>query len=518
MRGSIPSSFFDESNQGFQRRKIERFRSPESGHRTTKEHYETNQDMTDVGIPPFLQNSYLQGTPPPKVTQLRPWQKELLLSDDWKSNKNAIILVPTSGGKTLAADVAFAQQLEQDPESKMIFSLPFVSLASEKALEYRSRFNKFHVRPFYQNVGGMDFRRGNIAVCTFEKVHSLLNSAIRDGYISKFKVIVIDEIHMIGESERGAVIESIIVKLLLLRPHINIRIIGLTATLNVADVKRISTWINGFSYVCSQRPSPIKNYFKASNGDLYILENGVQRQILKLNSIPEDNKHILHPVRTCLSQHPSSTVLVFVNTRKLTVQVALFIARHLFDENNSLPQIQQPSTRLSASRDLLIQRLSKLETGIDPNIGRCIKSGVAFHHAGMLLEERKLIEDAARDSVISIIVATTTLSAGINIRSVSRVIIYDLYRQGNILIPNSVFIQMAGRAGRNELIGGDVFILARTTNEREIQDACALSRNEIENITPQLFMSEKSSDRYFLQCLYLGLLPNVFDFRYQSLA
>jgi replicative superfamily II helicase len=53
---------------------------------------------------------------------------------------------------------------------------------------------------------------------------------------------------------------------------------------------------------------------------------------------------------------------------------------------------------------------------------------VAFHHAGLLLEERKLIEKGLRQGILNNVVATTTLSAGISIMSVSTVIIENVSR------------------------------------------------------------------------------------------
>ncbi|OHS96685.1 Type III restriction enzyme, res subunit family protein [Tritrichomonas foetus] len=572
------------SNTSRPPRKIKKLRHTQKTERIIPIEYITNAEFTEARIPPFLQNSYLIGQPPPRITSLRDWQRDLFLSKEWKENRSSIVLVPTSGGKTLAADVAIAQQLASDENSKIIYALPFVSLASEKTNEFRFRFPDFHVRPFYQNVGGHDFRRGSIAICTYEKVHSLLNCAIKDNYIEKFKTVIIDEIHMIGEGQRGAIIEAMIVKLLLLRPRVDIRIIGLTATLNKEDANRLSCWINGFTHFCAARPSRIKHYYKGSDGQLFLNDGGNSKRVVKIQSIAEDVKHILSPIRNSLKQHPSSTVLVFVNTRKQTVTVAKFIAHYLYSDNLStnttnttsinpnsssntninsnpitnanpktdadtvltnfhnnhsavssplpesmyrssnyinvngcndlnninLPILKPPDRRMQSARDFLVQRLSRTETGLDASLGECVKNGVAFHHAGMLLEERKLIEDAARDSTISVIVATTTLSAGINIRSVARVIIYDMYRMGpnrkRQLIPAAVYTQMAGRAGRDESQGGDVFVLGQFGDEQEKNDALKLSTQKLDDVQPQL-LQEGISDRFFLQCLAAGLLP-----------
>lgn len=512
LESGFPASFIDLQNFDHHRSKKKNKKNCKA-QQSIKSKYQTCQEFTEAGIPDFLQNSYLNGRPSPQITSLRPWQRELFSTPEWREQKkSAIILVPTSGGKTLAADVAIAQQLALDDKSKIIYALPFVSLASEKTTEFRARFPEHQVRPFYQNIGGPDFRRGQIAICTYEKVHSLLNCAIKDNYINQFKLVVIDEIHMIGENQRGAVIEAMIVKLLLLRPHVEIRIIGLTATLNKNDAIRLSNWIDGFIYICATRPSRIKHYYKGKDGQLFLMDKGVSKPIIKLKSIPEDTKHILNPIRNSLKQRPSSTILVFVNTRKQTIQVAEFLAKFMFHESPDLPTLKPPDKRLMAEREFLIQRLSRTETGLDPHLGFCVKQGVAFHHAGMLLEERKIIEDAGRDSIISVIVATTTLSAGINIRSVSRVIIYDIYRNDQnrkrILIPTAVYTQMAGRAGRDESQGGDVFILSQIGDEKEKNDSLKLSQQSIEDMEPHL-LADGIADRFFLQCLVSGLLNPI---------
>ncbi|KAI5537241.1 plastid DNA replication [Trichomonas vaginalis G3] len=468
-----------------------------------------DQTMTDLSIPPFLQHAYVNGLPPPKIVKLRQWQRDLISSPEWKCGKNGIILVPTSGGKTVAADIAIAQMLERDPDGKALYALPFVSLASEKTTEFKARFFKHSVRPFYQNIGGADFRRGSIAVCTFEKAHALLNSALRDGYFKKFKLIVIDEIHMINEEQRGAVIESLIEKCLLLREKHNIRIIGLTATLNESDVDKIATWIGGFKFICESRPSRIKHYFKSTNGTLYVADNGEAKKISTMKSLNDDKKHILSVIRSVLRNKKNSTVLVFVNNRKQTVSVAEYIASHIYDENPNLPSVVLPDEYLLSDRKQLIQKLSKTDTGLDESLARCVMNGVGFHHAGMLLEERKIVEEAAKNCTISVIVATTTLSAGINIRSVTRVVIYEAYRYihgiGQRLIPNSLYTQMAGRAGRDESIGGDVVVLGMNDKESELTDFSQLCSQRLEDINPHLLENDLF-DRFLLQCFSTGLL------------
>jgi replicative superfamily II helicase len=156
--------------------------------------------------------------------------------------------------------------------------------------------------------------------------------------------------------------------------------------------------------------------------------------------------------------------------------------------------------------------MARAAAGIDDAIRKCLINGVGIHHAGLLLEERKLIEDAARARILNVLVATTTLSAGVNIHSVSRVFIMGIHRwspAGDVAIPPAQFTQMVGRAGRSQNSNGEAFIYAKSTNSVEISRIAALCRHEIPNLVPHL---ASECPRFFLQCLSVGLANTTSDF------
>lgn len=79
-----------------------------------------------------------------------------------------------------------------------------------------------------------------------------------------------------------------------------------------------------------------------------------------------------------------------------------------------------------------------------------IAKGSAFHHAGLVNEQRSLVEEAFRKGLIRTVSATPTLAAGINLPAY-RVIMRDLKRytgRGMEYIPVLEYEQMTGRAGR----------------------------------------------------------------------
>jgi replicative superfamily II helicase len=128
------------------------------------------------------------------------------------------------------------------------------------------------------------------------------------------------------------------------------------------------------------------------------------------------------------------------------------------------------------------------------------------------MEERKLLEEAARSKILNVLVATTTLSAGVNIHSVSLVFVMSIYRwtpTGNVTIPATQFTQMVGRAGRLQGQSGEAIVFARTSSPlevREIVDFCAHA------IPPLASKLSAEADRFFLQSLAVGLVPDAATF------
>ena len=469
--------------------------------------FDTTDEMSDAMVPFFLQHAYLNSTP--KIQELRDWQKQLLMDERWQEGRNCVVVAPTSGGKTLIAEVAIAQLLDDQPMAKAIYALPFVALAAEKVTDFEQRFSRFSVKPFFQNVGGSDFSRGSIAVCTYEKAHSILNAAIKSGYDHKIKLVVIDEVHMIGDEARGIVCESLVMKLKALRSPP--RIVTLTATLNEQDAEKLSSCISGFRFFSGAGSLRLKHYISTPSGDVWKVDgSAVEKMNLVQKSIKEDRDFLIPLTRSAVN---GLTVIVFANTRRDTKRIACFLATHHDDVIPGVPDMVKPTDETIAKRKELIHELAKCPAGIDVELARCISKGIAFHNAGLLLEERKVVESGIREQAISIVVATTTLSAGINIPSVSRVIIHSPYRRFNntySLVPAAQFAQMAGRSGRTSHGPGDVFVIVQ--NEREKQEICDMLLKPLPSIKPpQPDTSEMYS--YVLQALSLGLASDFSSMR-----
>lgn len=104
-------------------------------------------------------------------------------------------------------------------------------------------------------------------------------------------------------------------------------------------------------------------------------------------------------------------------------------------------------------------------------LAKCVKNGIAYHHAGLVHRQKELIEDAFRDNLVKIISCTPTLAYGLNLPAF-RAVIKDLKRYGNFglaFIPILEYHQMAGRAGRpGKEKYGEAVCIASTEAEKNL--------------------------------------------------
>lgn len=131
---------------------------------------------------------------------------------------NLVYSASTSGGKSLVSEIILLRTLALNPNSKALFILPFVALCHEKAQFFKELLGALWggksgnqggkkgkskgngVGEFYGVLGGNGgLSEGvNLGVCTIEKANSLVNRMMEEGSLRGLKLVIIDELHMVG--------------------------------------------------------------------------------------------------------------------------------------------------------------------------------------------------------------------------------------------------------------------------------------------------------------------------------
>ncbi len=151
--------------------------------------------------------------------------------------------------------------------------------------------------------------------------------------------------------------------------------------------------------------------------------------------------------------------LIFTNTKRSAEKVAEDIALRSGLRSPALSKLSDDALKALPRPTRQCQRLAL-----------CIKNGTAFHHAGLTLKQREIVEDNFRKGLIKIIAATPTLAFGLDLPAY-RSIIRDLRRytsRGLQYIPVLEYLQMAGRAGRPKFDKeGEAIIIAGSEAEKD---------------------------------------------------
>jgi hypothetical protein len=153
------------------------------------------------------------GLPPPVCAVYREkglrrmysWQVDALATPGVDEGRSLVYCAPTSGGKSLVAEVLLLRSLLRAGRAAMVV-LPFVSLCEEKA-EHLGRVVAGlgrAVHKFYGTHGGR-LPQGDLGVlvCTFEKANAVVTRLIEADRLHELGCVVVDELHMLAGAPRA---------------------------------------------------------------------------------------------------------------------------------------------------------------------------------------------------------------------------------------------------------------------------------------------------------------------------
>ena len=403
--------------------------------------------IADLPIPKQLKDSYIERG----ITTLYPPQAECI-EHGLLDGANMLISIPTASGKTILAEMAIHKAVER--KGRSIYIVPLRALASEKYEDFSNKGITVGIA-----TGDLDRQDGylgsyDLIVATSEKTDALIRN--RAPWMHTISLVVIDEIHLIASEHRGATLEMVIAKLRHANP--GIQIIGLSAT--IGNPKVLAGWMEAELITSTWRPVDLRQgvYF---NGTIQFGDDGTAKQT-KNRIIPQKTKH--DDLNLCFDTiEEGGQCLLFVSSRRnaegFAKRAAKGLACNTLESLALAKQLLKTRQTTGEITDVQVNASDKRKKNPDAHLFKdnvlaaCVAQGIAFHHAGLKREERSLIEEGFRKGYISVIAATPTLAAGLNLPA-RRVIIRDYMRftdQGMVPIPVMEYHQMAGRAGRPHL-------------------------------------------------------------------
>ncbi|XP_012494995.1 PREDICTED: DNA polymerase theta [Propithecus coquereli] len=417
------------------------------------------------------------------VKKMFEWQAECLLLGQVLEGKNLVYSAPTSAGKTLVAELLILKRV-LEMRKKVLFILPFVSVAKEKKYYLQSLFQEVGIKVdgYMGSTSPMGhFSSLDIVVCTIERANGLINRLIEENKMDLLGMVVVDELHMLGDSHRGYLLELLLTKICyvtqksascqadLASPVSNaVQIVGMSATLPNLDL--VASWLNAELYHTDFRPVPLLESVKIGNS-IYDSSMKLVREFQPILQVKGDEDHVVSLCYETIRDNHS--VLLFCPSKKWCEKLADTIAREFYNLHHQAEGLVKPPEFppvVLEHKDLLevMDQLRRLPSGLDSVLQKTVPWGVAFHHAGLTFEERDIIEGAFRQGLIRALAATSTLSSGVNLPA-RRVIIRTPIFGGRPL-DILTYKQMIGRAGRKgvDTVGESILVCKNSEKSKGI--------------------------------------------------
>jgi helicase len=384
------------------------------------------------------------------------------------NGQNLLVSTPTASGKTLIAMMAAAKTIF-NRNAKVVYLTPLRALASEKYDDFKvfeniKKSDGKHVRVLI-STGDYDsvderLKDGDVLILTNEKMDSVMRHGAE--WIDEVGLFVADEIHLLGDRERGPTLEMMLTKII--SSYKNAQLLALSAT--VTNSEDIAEWLNCELIDMNWRSTEliegvyVYGSVKLHDGSVISIESTNRGAAIDLavNSIVNGGQ-----------------ALIFAETRRRAVSLAIkaseVIKKFLKEEERA--EVGKRAKTIVEEDD----------TELAKNLSSAIANGVAFHHAGLSPSGRRIVEDSFRQGLVKVLTATPTLAAGVNLPArrviISSITRYDYEYGASVPISVLEYKQLCGRAGRPKYdTFGEAIIVAPESSAEEIFERYIRGRPE----------------------------------------
>jgi helicase len=237
---------------------------------------------------------------------LSPAQQDVFTYQLLESGFNCVLQMPTGSGKTWLAEQAIQVELAQG--RRAIYLTPLRALAAELLHRWQNQFGTSQVGIFTGDYGSggksypVSFGQARLLIMTPERLDACTRAwRAHWPWIPEVNLVIVDEMHLLGDSSRGARLEGTLSRMQRLNPFL--RILGLSATLG--NREELADWLGGVEYASSWRPVPLSwrvaRYCKADE---------------KLPLLADETSRLIRA---------GGKSLVFVQSRRRAEQLSMFL-------------------------------------------------------------------------------------------------------------------------------------------------------------------------------------------------
>ncbi len=434
------------------------------------------------------------------VTELWPSQIKVLESDLLGSDDSAVVRLPTSGGKTRIAEMAIIDTFQRHPGAKCVFVAPYRALASEVERTLGSVLNDLGYRVSsvigsYESDEFEDFllRTADLLIVTPEKLDLVLR--LRPEISEQFRLVVLDEIHMMDDAQRGIKFELLLTRMKHRIP--TCRFLVMSAVISDSTLQGFAAWLAGSSeksITSDWRPTIQRRArfeWQGTTGvirfdrdpeipDLNTFVPGIlqRREYSFVNPDTQRNNTRHYPktekgdtaAELAYTFSEQGPVLVFCTQPNWVESVCKAIINKSIHYRRLVGQSVHPHF-VSAVQTRSLE-LAREWLGEEHIITQALSNGVAPHHGRIPNVVREAIEVDCRAGRYRVVVATNTLAQGVNL-PVRTVIVHSTWRADEegqrSPIPVRDYWNIAGRAGRAGM-ETEGLIVHITLNRQDMRD------------------------------------------------
>ena len=397
------------------------------------------------GLPQTV--SHYLNTLPGISDDLWPLQKEFVKRGFLTRPRNVSVFAYPATGKTLIAEMAIVKEVSLG--GRALYCTPYKSLDWEKHNEFKKRFRRLRFRVAVsdgdQYVPPLKLSSADVIIATFERVSSAISND--EGWLRGISLVCVDEISLLADEDRGGNLDWLLTFFRMRRPKTWIVTLGPP----IKNAERIADCLQAEPLVYDQPQMPSKKFLVYSSRDrgLIISERGGESRQIKTKK---------SPLEYLISQARSSDQksLVFYESRRLSEQLSKILAQ------------EQPSDTIL--RKETNERFPKSEdTQTIRTLRPLLARRVAFHHSGVPRRMKRFVEDLLRDGKLDVVVATTTLSHGVDFKIDNVIIDMRIILRVRPGLPAYEFVNLIGRAGRpGKSREGNAYLLVEDGQEASI--------------------------------------------------